>query len=123
MFTHMSSLSVETLQQLIGELRDDRQRLPLSQLKDKYITLSTECPSLFNYCVEEEEVDMELLTVMLTSREKLRAKRLSKLETDMEVSQQIAKRFLYNDTLKEPTEQELKSCKERLIRKYESKIN
>lgn len=93
--------------------------------ENEYETFKDKYPKLYRYILEEpdETYDVEMLESMLLQRQKIdNNSEESFVETNMKVAETIADRYLYNDdTLKKPTEKEMKKHREKVRKLYLNK--
>ena len=81
-------------------------------MNDEVCHLRSKYPKLYNYVITEK-CDDELLQLLLRKRLNFDT---DVVETNMVVAERIAEKYLYNDTLKKPSEEEMEKHRERIRR-------
>ena len=81
-------------------------------INDEVQQLKTKYPKLYNY-VTTERYDDELLQLLLRKRLNIDS---NVIETNMTVAEHIAEKYLYNENIKKPSEEEMEKHRERIRR-------
>ena len=81
-------------------------------MNDEVQQLKTKYPKLYNY-VTTERYDDEMLQLLLRKRLNIDS---NVIETNMNVAEHIAEKYLYNENIKKPSEEEMEKHRERIRR-------
>lgn len=79
-------------------------------MNDDVSTLRSKYPKLYNYVITEK-YDNDLLELLLRNRLNIDN---DVVETNMIAAEHIAEKYLYNDTLKKPSEHEMEQHRQKI---------
>lgn len=104
---------------------NDKSKLSMIEMNDKYKNFKNKYPSLFGMLTMNDNVDTKMLKFLCNKAdeqnrlnlEKTEVSKEKQLENDFEVSDVLAKKYLYNKVGPEPSEEKKQQIKEQIKKK------